>query len=332
MVWFQCEDCGENLKKPKLPNHFRICSAFKLSCIDCGETFSQQSVQSHNQCISEAEKYGPKDQGKASCNPQTKPDKPKQNADVDVNVGLSSRAPWYCSLCNTTTTSKQTLLLHADGKKHRAKARAYHAAQNQSSQAVEPSSNEKGSVGETPMVDSVGANGFKKADKSKEGDTLKDTGALATGGEKESMTGKKRKVDAFGWGLSKTTEDKNLCNLSNGEVLQKEQEDGPCYQPKKKKHVDAPSNHKGPEDKHSKLASKHKIKWKKLVTSTLKLNPDGIMKIRKLQKLVFKALQESGINEDETQLRDTLMDKINSSSRFVIEDKHIRLVAKAEAA
>lgn len=30
MVWFQCEDCGDNLKKPKLPNHFRMCSASKV--------------------------------------------------------------------------------------------------------------------------------------------------------------------------------------------------------------------------------------------------------------------------------------------------------------
>jgi hypothetical protein len=30
MVWFQCEDCGENLKKPKLAGHFRCCSAYKV--------------------------------------------------------------------------------------------------------------------------------------------------------------------------------------------------------------------------------------------------------------------------------------------------------------
>ncbi|KAL6496497.1 hypothetical protein OROGR_029755 [Orobanche gracilis] len=35
------------------------------------------------------------------------------------------------SLCNTKTTSKQTLLLHADGKKHRAKARAFHSSKQQ---------------------------------------------------------------------------------------------------------------------------------------------------------------------------------------------------------
>ena len=30
MVWFQCEDCGENLKKPKLAGHFRSCYASKV--------------------------------------------------------------------------------------------------------------------------------------------------------------------------------------------------------------------------------------------------------------------------------------------------------------
>ncbi|KAL0345061.1 UNVERIFIED_CONTAM: UBP1-associated proteins 1C [Sesamum radiatum] len=132
MVWFQCEDCGDNLKKPKLPNHFRVCSAYKLSCIDCGQVFGQQDVESHTQCITEAEKYGPKGQGNALNGSNTKPKKDsKPKPEVDINVGLSERPPWFCSLCNTKATSKQALLLHADGKKHRAKARAFHAAKQQ---------------------------------------------------------------------------------------------------------------------------------------------------------------------------------------------------------
>jgi cell growth-regulating nucleolar protein len=100
MVWFQCEDCGENLKKPKLAGHFRSCYASKLSCIDCGEFFSQDTVQGHTQCISEAEKYGPKGQSKPSNGAWGKPDKPKPNADVDINVGLSTRPPWFCRCTN----------------------------------------------------------------------------------------------------------------------------------------------------------------------------------------------------------------------------------------
>ncbi|KAL6585759.1 hypothetical protein OROMI_002403 [Orobanche minor] len=98
MVWFQCEDCGDNLKKPKLANHFRQCSAFKLSCIDCGQVFGQQDVESHTQCITESEKYGPKGQGKATNGTNTKTrNDTKQKPEVDINVGLSERPPWFCS-------------------------------------------------------------------------------------------------------------------------------------------------------------------------------------------------------------------------------------------
>lgn len=147
MVWFQCEDCGENLKKPKLQNHFRICSANKLSCIDCGFIFNRESVQAHTQCVSEAEKYGPKGEVKGIKNLGAK-DKPNasRNADVDLSVGLSTRPPWACSLCNVKTTSRETLSLHSEGKKHRSKARAFQAS-SISNPNIEPSSNGNISLG-----------------------------------------------------------------------------------------------------------------------------------------------------------------------------------------
>uniref|UniRef100_A0A803QT98 Zinc finger C2H2 LYAR-type domain-containing protein n=1 Tax=Cannabis sativa TaxID=3483 RepID=A0A803QT98_CANSA len=99
MVWFQCEDCGDNLKKPKLPSHFRVCCATKLSCIDCGKVFGQESVLGHTQCMTEMEKYGPKGQGqgKGTNGSAAKPNKDgKQQPDFDISVGLSERPPWFC--------------------------------------------------------------------------------------------------------------------------------------------------------------------------------------------------------------------------------------------
>ncbi|KAG6524692.1 UBP1-associated proteins 1C-like [Zingiber officinale] len=307
MVWFQCEDCGENLKKPKLPNHFRVCSAYKLSCIDCGKTFDQNSVQSHTQCISEAEKYGPKDQGKASQNTPAKPEKPKRNAEVDVNVGLSIRPPWFCSLCNTTTTSKQTLLLHADGKKHRAKAKAYHASRNQSSQTVVSASNKEVS-GDKPFASSDGSNNMKNEDKPEDESVSCKLVAEVKNG---SLEQRKIKDDAS--------------EFTNGEVIQAGETEKADKQPKKRKHP-------GDQEKQSKSKqdSTHKIKWKKFVISTLKPIPDQTMKIKKLQRIVIKMAQESGASEEEEQLQAKLMDKINSSSRFVVDNKKIKLVIKAE--
>lgn len=297
MVWFQCEDCGENLKKPKLAGHFRSCSAYKLSCIDCGEFFSQDTVQGHTQCISEAEKYGPKGQSKPSNGAQGKADKPKLNADVDINVGLSTRPPWFCSLCKTTTTSKQTLLLHADGKKHRAKAKAFHASQKQANETEQtPDVKETGAV---PTKESAQANGNKNGDNERDED--KDAGKRKRMDEtkiEEPDNAKRQHLSSMGMGTSENKAKTTADEVTNGTDC--------------------------------KNAQKQKIKWKKIITKTLKTNPDGVMKLKKLQKLIAKELQECGVSEDKEALCATLMDKIATSSRFSVDGKRVKLVGKNE--
>ncbi|XP_022965441.1 UBP1-associated proteins 1C [Cucurbita maxima] len=310
MVWFQCEDCGDNLKKPKLPNHFRTCSATKLSCIDCGQTFGQESVQGHTQCITEAEKYGPKGQGAAInvTTPKSNKDS-KQQPDFDILVGLSNRPPWFCSLCNTKATSKQTLLLHAEGKKHKGKARGFHAANKQNQTEEEAVSDKMPAVEETPKDDVV-ENGHVGAEKLK--DQLKAESEL---GHLESDNGtshtkKKRKLDD---GSTEKTKDDDP-NRGNGEVIQATKAE---IKPIKD------------EITVSKSLKEKKIKWKKLITSILKSSPDGVLKISKLRKLTLKSIRESGDTGDETKLVEMLEQKINSSSKFAVEKKYVRLAAKA---
>ncbi|MQL89578.1 hypothetical protein Taro_022146 [Colocasia esculenta] len=315
MVWFQCEDCGENLKKPKLPNHFRICSAYKLSCIDCGETFSQQSVQGHTQCISEAEKYGPKDQAKNARDAQAKVTKPKPGLDIDINVGLSTRPPWTCSLCNTTTTSKQTLLLHADGKKHRAKAKAFHAAQKQDSKLEESAPNTNS------------ANGISSADSSETKNTENKETSATISMEEEGLL-KRRKTDTFKHIESGTeANDNNRTESANGEVIQSSEVEEKSK--KRKKNADSMLQVEGHQNAngHAKEAPGQRIKLKKLIVSTLKLN-SGVLKVKELQKLFVKALRDSGVTEDKEQLKKKMMDKISSSSRFVVDGKLIHLAKK----
>ncbi|KAL7119817.1 hypothetical protein ACP275_02G085100 [Erythranthe tilingii] len=84
------------------------------------------------------EKYSPKGQTKTSNGTNTKPERDsKQKSEVDINVGLSDCPMWFCSLCNSRATSKQALLHHAHGKKHRAKARAFHESKQQPNGAAE---------------------------------------------------------------------------------------------------------------------------------------------------------------------------------------------------
>ncbi|KAJ7955933.1 UBP1-associated proteins 1C-like [Quillaja saponaria] len=315
MVWFQCEDCGDNLKKPKLLNHFRTCSARKLSCIDCGEIFGRDTVQDHTQCITEAEKYGPKGQPKALNATTAKPNKnSKQHPVVDINVGLSERAPWFCSLCNTKTTSRQTLLLHAEGKKHKAKAKGFHAAKQQPIKKDESAPDAESPTGNTPKRELVNN---KHVGQPKLQERLK-MGSVYNDLDSENGTlpsTKKRKFDAFeNVSLMNKSRDNSSDEVGNGEVVQGERAEG--------------NNGEIISKKDKLVESAYKIKWKKLIKSALKSHPDGALKMRKLKKLVLKALQESGTTKDETQLSDILEQKINSNSRFAVEGKYVCLVAK----
>lgn len=50
-----------------------------------------------SRCFDFQEKYGPKGQGKALNGSAAKPGKDKkQRPEVDINVGLSNRPPWFC--------------------------------------------------------------------------------------------------------------------------------------------------------------------------------------------------------------------------------------------
>ncbi|XP_027073011.1 uncharacterized protein [Coffea arabica] len=329
MVWFQCDDCGDNLKKPKLPNHFRTCSASKLSCIDCGEIFGRQNVESHTQCVTEAEKYGPKGQGKAINGSNNKPNgASKQKPDIDIHVGLSQRAPWSCSLCNTNVTSQQTLLLHAEGKKHIAKAKAFHAAKqpkqsegnllesdvpaenNAKNEAVEATEEEK----EQKPSNTIAA---KKDNSVAENDNL--------------QLSKKRKLK-----VSENVDARQIPVVDmpdesgNGEIIHVRETKMKKLKEKDKKDEEVVSEDKksvNPSPKNE--DDKKKIKWKKLITSSLKSNPDGSLKFKKLIKLVLKSLKESGSIVEESRVAEILQQKINSSSRFDIDGKYVRLAVKS---
>ncbi|AEC06874.1 RNA recognition motif (RRM)-containing protein [Arabidopsis thaliana] len=143
MVWFQCDDCGENLKKPRLPRHMSMCTATKFSCIDCGNMFGQVSVHYHNQCITEAEKYGPmvRSNGESS----------KQKHDFDINAELFN-SQWFCSLCNATMTCEQDYFAHVYGKKHQEKANEV-ADMDYSKQQSEHPAVDKNNLTQQPDLD-----------------------------------------------------------------------------------------------------------------------------------------------------------------------------------
>lgn len=57
MVSFNCDGCGDVVKKPKLLQHYNRCYA-PVTCLDCSKQFnSPNEFKAHNSCVSEAEKY-----------------------------------------------------------------------------------------------------------------------------------------------------------------------------------------------------------------------------------------------------------------------------------
>jgi hypothetical protein len=90
------------------------------------------SVQSHNQCVTEHEKYaqGVTKAGGYAAQGFFNDKAPAAGAAGGAGAGepkgtqfLSSRPPWKCSICNVTCTSQDTLLGHAAGAKHKRRVR-----------------------------------------------------------------------------------------------------------------------------------------------------------------------------------------------------------------
>lgn len=58
MVFFNCNACGEALKKNQVEKHtFKCRQCNVLSCVDCGKDFWGEEYQQHTKCMTENEKY-----------------------------------------------------------------------------------------------------------------------------------------------------------------------------------------------------------------------------------------------------------------------------------
>lgn len=167
----------------------------------------------------------------------------------------------FVSLCNTNATSKQTLLLHAEGKKHRAKARAFYVAKQPPKQTEESAPESKIPIGDTGNDESI-VNEIAKQPK------LQDPPKADAGhNNSKADTGtppskKKRKLDASVNDISrKKTKDDNSGELGNGEVIHG----------KKAEAEETTTRLKLAESSSIKEDTGKRIKWKKLITSALKL-------------------------------------------------------------
>mmetsp|Transcript_7717 Transcript_7717/g.19681 ORF Transcript_7717/g.19681 Transcript_7717/m.19681 type:complete len:254 (+) Transcript_7717:85-846(+) len=181
MVWFQCEDCGDTIKKPKLDQHFGRCTAQRFSCIDCCAVFDRSTVKLHTACVTEHEKYaeGATKPGGFASGGFAATESPANGACGSAGaVGLehtSKRPPWQCFLCNVKCTSKENLLTHASCKKHRNKVKKL--SEENASSAADPQGEE---ASPKEAAQSTSPSSSKPASGSKDGapgDACKDEAA-----------------------------------------------------------------------------------------------------------------------------------------------------------
>lgn len=301
MVWFQCESCGENLKKPKLQNHFRACAARKLSCIDCGVVFDQQSVQVHTSCVSETEKYGPKDGANGSAQ-KPKSSQSHRAGDFDLSIGLSTSPPWNCSLCKVNATSYETLEGHSQGKKHRAKAKAAHAKLNSLAEQDSTVPNSDGNGSESKLA--VETNGSEPVEN---GNSLP-----ASKGEEEIV--KKRKTVVEG---EKKVSDKRKKGSKGEELL-----DAAAA----KEDIVSSENGGGVQASATGISRNGTaIKWKKLATKVLLKTPEKGIKIKKLLKELLPSVTLGADKFDKKTLKTQLVETLNASSKFEVEGTWVAL-------
>ena len=65
MVYFTCDACGEQLKKPSVEKHYtqKCRDCYKLTCIDCLKDFYGEEYQAHTSCMSEDQRYSKEGRG-----------------------------------------------------------------------------------------------------------------------------------------------------------------------------------------------------------------------------------------------------------------------------
>lgn len=168
------------------------------------------------------------------------------------------------SLCNTKATSKQTLLLHADGKKHRAKARAFQAAKQQPKQteesALDSNAPTKAALMENNHVEEQKLQDTPDADSA-------DTNTEIENGKLPSK--RKRKLDASeNDGAGNKTKDAAANEVGNDKSQVERRKSGDVESQLKKAKHNALKDDKATSSK--KEDNKENIKWRKLIKSTLK--------------------------------------------------------------
>ncbi|WFC98634.1 RNA-binding ATPase activator esf2 [Malassezia yamatoensis] len=107
MVSFNCDGCGDVVKKPKLAQHFKRCYS-PITCLDCSVQFASPQ-DAHTSCITEDEKYQKSVYKGKKTQPQNNPASISTSAHVEKSDSNSVAKQKPSQQADQTTRTQDSL-------------------------------------------------------------------------------------------------------------------------------------------------------------------------------------------------------------------------------
>lgn len=347
MVFFNCNACGEAVKKNQVEKHYqqqcRQCEV--LSCVDCGKEFWGDDYQKHIKCITEDEKFGGKSY---KPNPNANKGEQKQELWVKQVQDAISKVKANSKLKNLLERLKE----HPNIPRKQSKFENFlrnslrimdHALATQAWTAISAELNNKVNKEDGSLL------GTKREEIVAEEETM--TTASENGKNKTKKKGKKKKqkLDA----MENETQTAELEKNGKSEVVLEDRNDIPKKKKSKKRKVEdegvdveenkeekieKPKNKKKrkqePEENNDdammEVAAVGKFKWEAAIIGVLKRADDKEMSVKKLKKKVlaeYHARGGDGKSYTEEKLMAKFTKKINNNPRLKVLKENVKLMS-----
>jgi len=347
MVYFTCDACGEQLKKPSVEKHYtqKCRDCYKLTCIDCMKDFYGDEYQSHTSCMSEDQRYSK--EGRGGWDPskgQGHKGEKKQNAWVSNLRSILAEAD---GLDSDVKTIVNTIMDHENIPRKkpkfvnfvknimRNKARPHSIDKtwdlfSQALKAPEAESETKMEISEEKLANcdkeievETKAKEKKKKKKSKDVESSEDV---------SNDSKKKKKMKATVETGSEETSEKENVEVKSKKKKKKEKEEAELEQQSLKRKRDEDMEVEEDEETSAKKKKK-KFDWDETISNVLMRKEGNEMKLNKLKKKCISEFmsQNEGTHLTAEEIGAKFDKKLKKKKYRVLKDK-VKLCLDSEEA
>jgi len=350
MVYFTCNACGEQVKKPQVEKHYtqkcRACNV--LTCIDCLKDFVGEEYKSHMTCMSEEQRYSK--EGRAGWDPavgQGKKGEKKQNQwtsnlrrilaeTTDIDADVRNILDTIQEHENIPRKKPKFINFVKNIMRNRARPHSIDKTWDLFEQALKPQP-------EAPSQDSSEVPSEESMDTPEvTPEVNENTDGIKKKSKKEKKKNKLANAEEFTNGNGATTEEKeNDDKLSKKKKRKRDKENGSSEngvemevetqvveskKAKKRKIEEISEDMNGVDDALS-SPKKSKFDWDEVITECLKKKDGNEMKLKKLKKKCvgeFFALNE-GTHKTMEEIQAKFDKKLKKRRYKILKDK-VKLV------